>query len=351
VRGRTTVVATIAGAVAAFGIGVASASPAASRAPELALRWSAPTPADGTTYTVEVGTPLTIRLAVTRGAVISARGLPVGSTFTASGSAAVLTWTPTYAGVGSHPVVVVGRRPGTQLYTSPRTIFLYSVLPKPVAGTTPTPATPTPLSSPTLSRWGYLIRPAVARARPTSGSRVVGRLGTMTLDGTSNLALVLASAKDAKGRTWYLIRLAQLPNNKVGWVLWGAVSDLMAIRTYLVVDRTLLVATLYKNGRPVFRTRIGAGKSYWPTPTGDFYIREVLHGFNDPMYGPIAFGTSARSSVLTDWHGGGGVIGIHGTDEPEILPGHVSHGCIRMPNAAILRLHRLMPLGTPVAIR
>ena len=45
------------------------------------------------------------------------------------------------------------------------------------------------------------------------------------------------------------------------------------------------------------------------------------------------------------------MIGIHGTDQPQILPGYVSHGCIRMPNAAVLRLHRLMGLGTPVAIR
>jgi lipoprotein-anchoring transpeptidase ErfK/SrfK len=53
--------------------------------------------------------------------------------------------------------------------------------------------------------------------------------------------------------------------------------------------------------------------------------------------------------VLTDWPGGG-FIGIHGTNQPEILPGRVSHGCVRMPNAAVLRLARLMPLGTPVTI-
>jgi lipoprotein-anchoring transpeptidase ErfK/SrfK len=38
-------------------------------------------------------------------------------------------------------------------------------------------------------------------------------------------------------------------------------------------------------------------------------------------------------------------------NEPQILPGRVSHGCIRLRNGAILRLARLMPLGTPVPIR
>ena len=44
------------------------------------------------------------------------------------------------------------------------------------------------------------------------------------------------------------------------------------------------------------------------------------------------------------------MIGIHGTNAPGLLPGRVSHGCIRLPNAAVLRLKRLMPVGTPVRI-
>jgi lipoprotein-anchoring transpeptidase ErfK/SrfK len=34
-----------------------------------------------------------------------------------------------------------------------------------------------------------------------------------------------------------------------------------------------------------------------------------------------------------------------------VLPGRVSHGCIRMANRDILRLGRLMPVGTPVTVR
>ena len=63
----------------------------------------------------------------------------------------------------------------------------------------------------------------------------------------------------------------------------------------------------------------------------------------------MAFGTSARSSVLTEWPDGG-FVGIHGTDAPQLIPGRVSHGCIRLRNPDILRLARLMPVGTPVTI-
>src|SRR5262249_35664062 len=129
-----------------------------------------------------------------------------------------------------------------------------------------------------------------------------------------------------------------------------ALGDLHSVRTHLVIDRAHLSAVLLRNGRSVFRTSIGVGQSQWPTPTGDFYVRVRLDHFTDPMYGPIAFGTNARSPWLTDWPEGG-FVGIHGTDHPELLPGRVSHGCIRMRNGAILRLARLMPLGTPVTIR
>jgi lipoprotein-anchoring transpeptidase ErfK/SrfK len=54
--------------------------------------------------------------------------------------------------------------------------------------------------------------------------------------------------------------------------------------------------------------------------------------------------------VLTDWPGGA-FVGVHGTSLPQLLPGRVSHGCVRMPNASILKLARLMKVGTPVSIR
>jgi lipoprotein-anchoring transpeptidase ErfK/SrfK len=43
-------------------------------------------------------------------------------------------------------------------------------------------------------------------------------------------------------------------------------------------------------------------------------------------------------------------VGIHGTNQPELIPGRPSHGCIRVPNANIRLLARLMPVGTPVHI-
>ena len=45
-----------------------------------------------------------------------------------------------------------------------------------------------------------------------------------------------------------------------------------------------------------------------------------------------------------------GVIGIHGTNQPELLGGPASHGCIRVHNDTISEMAGFLPLGTPVSI-
>ena len=45
------------------------------------------------------------------------------------------------------------------------------------------------------------------------------------------------------------------------------------------------------------------------------------------------------------------MIGFHGTNQPGLIPGRPSHGCIRLRNHDIARFYRLVPVGTPVRIR
>jgi lipoprotein-anchoring transpeptidase ErfK/SrfK len=207
------------------------------------------------------------------------------------------------------------------------------------------------LSSPKeeLYRYAFVIRRAVVRSAPRRTAARVAMLGRWTPEGTTNLVSVLEGRRTMRG-VWIKVRLAILPANRTGWVQRKALSDWKELMTRLVVDRRRLTATLFRRGKVVFRAPVGIGMSKWPTPRGEFYIRNQLYGFGNPVYGPIAFGTSARSPVLTDWPGGG-FIGIHGTNQPQILPGRVSHGCIRMRNGDILRLARLMPVGTPLSVR
>jgi hypothetical protein len=202
----------------------------------------------------------------------------------------------------------------------------------------------------TVAYWASVRRDVIARTSPSYGARAVEGLATTTPEGTANLVLALGRARDRAGRLWIHVRLPVLPNGRTGWVPRKALGVYGVVHTHLHIDLERLRATLLRDGRPIFRAPIGLGRPEWPTPTGEFYIRAMLTRYRSPFYGPLAFGTSARSSVLTDWPGGG-FVGIHGTDEPDLLPGRVSHGCIRLRNQDILELGRLMPVGTPVTIR
>jgi lipoprotein-anchoring transpeptidase ErfK/SrfK len=205
-------------------------------------------------------------------------------------------------------------------------------------------------AGPEPARWAPVLTRTEARAAPRVQSGAVATLERTTPEATTNIVLVLGTREDGRGRVWAHVRLPVLPNGTTGWVPRSALGGYGLVRERLVVDLEHLRATLLRDGRVVFRAPIGVGRPETPTPRGRFFIRDRLTRYSSPFYGPLAFGTSARSATLTDWPAGG-FIGIHGTDQPQLLPGRVSHGCIRLRNPDILRLARLMPVGTPLTIR
>ena len=197
-----------------------------------------------------------------------------------------------------------------------------------------------------VTRWATPSATGPVLAEPRAGARSVARLRFRNEDGQPEVYVAL-TAREVDGAEWVRIRVPQRPNGTTGWVRRSSLGPLHVVRTQLLVNRRTLRATLYRSGRRVWSSRIGVGKPSTPTPAGRFWIRSKLRGMGG-IYGPYAFGTAAYS-VLSEWPGGG-VVGIHGTNQPGLLPGRVSHGCIRVPNAAIRRLARKMPIGTPVRI-
>jgi lipoprotein-anchoring transpeptidase ErfK/SrfK len=204
--------------------------------------------------------------------------------------------------------------------------------------------------APELSRWAHVRLPAAARAGPGRRFRVVARVRRQTPEGTVTAVPVNGRRVAPDGRLWLRIGLPVLPNGTRGWVPRRALGAYEVSRHRLVVDLERRRLTLFARGRAVLRALVGVGRPGTPTPRGTFLVRNRLQHYTDRAYGPVAFGLSARSPTLTDWPAGG-FIGIHGTDRPGRVPGAISHGCIRLRNAAMLRLARLMPVGTPVEIR
>jgi len=200
-----------------------------------------------------------------------------------------------------------------------------------------------------VSRWANDHFPGAIYEQPWIASPVVGKLRSLTEDGEFEIYLILESHVDRKGQSWLRVRIPKRPNGNTGWVKADRLGEVHVVRTKLRVNRSTLRATLFRSGKVIWSAPIGVGKPGTPTPGGRFYVRELLRNLGGKgIYGPWAFGTSAYST-LSDWPGGG-VVGIHGTNEPRLIPGRPSHGCIRMRNDRIRQLVRLMPLGTPVEI-
>lgn len=201
----------------------------------------------------------------------------------------------------------------------------------------------------TFAHWAHPQHAAAVRRYPNRTARQVAALHMRTEGGAAEVYPLHRSVVDSAGRRWFHVGVPMRPNGRTGWVDAAAFGPAYRVTTRLLVDRGRLRATLYSSGRVVWTSRIGIGAPGSPTPAGRFWIREKFRVSGSGPYGPRAFGTSDYST-LTDWPGGG-VIGIHGTDQPGLIPGRPSHGCIRLRNAAVVRLYELMPIGTPLVIR
>ncbi len=140
------------------------------------------------------------------------------------------------------------------------------------------------------------------------------------------------------------------PNGGTAWI--RAVDVRLSLVGYRVnVDLPNHRLTVWRGDRVIDRSPIGVGRAITPTPAGTYYITALLKP-RDPtgIYGPYAFALSGHSTVLDEFAGGNGRIGIHGTNQPSGIGSDVSHGCIRVPNDVIRRLAGRLPLGTPVTI-
>ena len=200
----------------------------------------------------------------------------------------------------------------------------------------------------TVSRVGRPNRIYKIRSGPGRHHHTIGMLRFLTEDNAPEVYLVLRSKLGRNGHPWLQIRVPRRPNGSKGWVPRRALR-LRTLTTSLEIDKRHLKGRLFKDGKEIWTASLGVGASATPTPNGRYWIRERLPNLGgSAAYGPLAFGTAAYSR-LSEWPGGG-VIGIHGTNAPGLIPGRPSHGCIRVRNDKILQLDKLMPVGTPVWI-
>ncbi len=149
---------------------------------------------------------------------------------------------------------------------------------------------------------------------------------------------------------WVQAYIPVRPNETTRWIPSADVTTSF-VTDHIVVSLSARMLTLYHDNAPVFTTAVAPGAPSSPTPTGSFFVAYIVK-LTDPnnVYGPYALGTSAFSNTYYSFDGGPGQVGIHGTNQPWVIGSYASHGCVRLPNAAITTLAQQIVPGTPVEI-
>ena len=187
---------------------------------------------------------------------------------------------------------------------------------------------------------------------PTSYSASPGGSpsGRLPADNPFGTPTVLAVIGRSGASGWLHVELPLRPNGSTGWI--PAASATLTYTTYSVaVDLEARTLTVTDSGKVVLSTPVAVGAPSSPTPPGRTYLWELIrpedqHG----AYGPYIFGLAEFSDTYAKFNGGDAQIGIHGQDEPWSIGHAASYGCVRVPNPVIVRLARMLPLGTPVTI-
>jgi len=171
------------------------------------------------------------------------------------------------------------------------------------------------------------------------------RLSATTPFGSPRVVLVRA----ARG-SWLQVLLPVRPNGSSAWVRRSELT-LTKVRYRVRVSLAARQLVIYRGEEELFRTKAAVGASTTPTPSGLYFVTDVVRtSTQQAAYGPYALGLSGHSPVLERFGDGDAQIALHGTSRPDALGQAVSKGCVRIGNSAITRLAKELPLGTPVQI-
>lgn len=221
----------------------------------------------------------------------------------------------------------------------------------------PSPSTPVPSPPATVDPDQTLIATAAVDqvavyTDPASATPTMSFPNPWFVNDDRNAAVALVFSVEAQRPDgWLQVLLPIRPNGSTGWI---HASDVTLVPTRYRVTVELAEHRLRVTNGPeiLLEDTVAVGAPATPTPPGRYYIRALLQA-PDPntVYGPYAYGLSGHSDALQSFNGGDAEVGIHGNNDPSVLGRDVTHGCIRMSNAAITTLTDVLPLGTPVVIR
>lgn len=147
---------------------------------------------------------------------------------------------------------------------------------------------------------------------------------------------------------WLQVQAPMRPNDNRSWV---SAADVTVRPTPYTINVALAAhrLTVRRGTEVVAEAPVAIGTADNPTPIGSFYVDAAVSPDPDGPYGARELSVAGFSETIKGG-AGGGQIAIHGTNAPSLIGQNASHGCVRMLNADVIKLHALVPVGTPVEI-
>jgi lipoprotein-anchoring transpeptidase ErfK/SrfK len=209
-------------------------------------------------------------------------------------------------------------------------------------------ATRTKIESHFPAAGGFTVHAVPIHKTADPRSKVIKVLHDFRPDFRPQEILAVGKKVASDGTVWYRVSIPMRPNGTYGWIPANSVS-LSPTAGQIVIDVSSRTIDLYWHGKHRYHAKVAVGAPGKETPLGHYFVAARFVPYHDPFLGVFAVETSAYSK-LTEWPGGG-VVGIHGTSEPQLLGMAVSHGCVRVANSTAEQLKRYAPLGTPIWIK
>jgi len=163
---------------------------------------------------------------------------------------------------------------------------------------------------------------------------------------------------------WHLLRsqpeiaIALRPSRvgQLSAVLKQSPFQAMMRQAQLVIRLDSRQLEYYEGDELIKQYDIAVGQADWETPVGHFTVLDLRENplWQHPITGE-AIPTGPDNPLGSRWIGfaydDGYHIGIHGTNQEELVGQAVSHGCVRMRDGEIQELFQKIAIGTPIAVR
>lgn len=149
---------------------------------------------------------------------------------------------------------------------------------------------------------------------------------------------------------WIAVLLPIRPNNAVGWVRSRDV-ELSTVADRVDVDLATRTLTWTRGATVVLQVPAGIGADSTPTPTGTYFVTDVLAADPAEGRGRWIVALNGHSDAYATFEGGDARIAIHGTSDPSSVGAARSNGCVRLADGPLDQLRSALPPGTPVVVR